>query len=150
MEDDTKNTLSHINRDPLIRKLNKVVMVSVKLLAILMVLVIWMAMADVIVHLYRQLTSSFTDIFGVENLINTLGNFLVVLIAIEIFLNIIFYLNEDSINVSLVLATALTAIARKVIVVDYKSIEPLQIFGVAAVILATGISYWLVSKKQRL
>ncbi len=46
---------------------------------------------------------------------------MVTLIAIEIFLNIVLYLRDDVLHVKLVLATALMAIARKVIVLDYKT-----------------------------
>ena len=59
-----------------------------------MVFVIFLAMVDAIVHLYRQMTASINSAFSVEKLITTLGAFLAVLIAIEIFLNIIFYLKK--------------------------------------------------------
>ena len=83
-----------------------------------------------------------------ETLIATLGNFLVVLIAIEIYLNIIFYLKQDAIHVPLVIATALTAVARKVIIFDYNSVSALHILGAACVIFALGLTYWLITKKE--
>jgi len=55
-------------------------------------------------------------ILRISNLSDMFGSFLSVLIAIEIFLNITLYLREDVIHVKLVVATALMAIARKVIV----------------------------------
>jgi uncharacterized membrane protein (DUF373 family) len=75
------------------------------------------------------------------------GALLVVLIAIEIFLNITLYLREDIIHVRLVVATALMAIARKVIVFDFKEISPPYVLATGAVVLALGITYWLVSVK---
>ena len=45
------------------------------------------------------------------------------------------------------LATALMAIARKVIVLDYKELEPEYIWATAAIILALSVGYWLVTKK---
>ncbi len=47
----------------------------------------------------------------------------------------------------LVLATALMAIARKVIVLDYQTLEPEYIWATAAVVFALSIGYWLVTKK---
>ena len=47
-----------------------------------------------------------------------------VLIAIEIFINIMVYLREDVIHVKIVLATTLMAIARKVIILDPDKTEP--------------------------
>lgn len=148
MEKNQTESLVEETSDPLISRLNKSLVLCVKMLALLMVVVIWLAFIDVIIHLYQQI--SFTDLgfFDIETLLTTLGDFLAVLIAIEIFLNIVFYLKKDAIHVPLVLATALTAVARKVIVLDAKVVDPHHIYAVASVIFALGISYWLVSKKD--
>jgi uncharacterized membrane protein (DUF373 family) len=50
--------------------------------------------------------------------------------------------------VRLVVATALIAIARKVIILDFEKIEPLYIFATAAVVLALGIVYWLMGSQS--
>jgi uncharacterized membrane protein (DUF373 family) len=50
-------------------------------------------------------------------------------------------------HVKLVLATALMAIARKVIVLDYKTLEPEYIWATAAVVFSLSIGYWLVARK---
>ena len=52
-------------------------------------------------------------------------------------------------HVKLVMATALMAIARKVIVLDYETLEPQYIWATAAIILALGVGYWLVASKTR-
>ena len=147
MDNTPKDSLVQETHDPLIRFLSQSVVVCVKILAILMVLVIWMSLIDVFVHLYQHLTVALTSFFNTDVLLSTLGDFLAVLIAIEIFLNIIFYLKKDAIHVPLVLATALTAVARKVIVQDYKVIDANHIYALAAVIFAVGLVYWLVTKK---
>jgi uncharacterized membrane protein (DUF373 family) len=134
--------------DPIILFLNKLVVVGVKALAVLIVAVIWLAIVDVVWHLYLQLEHPISGLFYFDNLIATLGDFLMVLIAVEIYLNIIFYLKKDAIHVPLVLSTALTAAARKVIVLDYKDINPLNVLALAAILLALGLTYWLVTKKN--
>ena len=113
-----------------------------------MVFVVWLALADVIFHMYQEFQVSPVGLFNVEKLISTMGNFLVVLIAIEIFMNIIFYLKKDAIHVPLVIATALTAVSRKVIIFDYKVIDSIHFFGVASLIFALGFVYWLITKKE--
>lgn len=148
MDNSKEESLIRDTRDPLISFLNKIVVVCVKVLASLMALVIIWGVVDVVVHLYRQFTTSVASSFSSENLIVTLGSFLAVLIAIEIFLNIVFYLKRDAIHVPLVLATALTAVARKVIIFDYTVITPHYIFATAALILAVGVTYWLVTQKN--
>ena len=57
------------------------------------------------------------------------------------------YLSSNVIPVRLVIATALVAIARKVIVFDFDEITVDFVYGTAAVILALGITYWLVTKR---
>jgi len=87
-------------------------------------------------------------VLKVEDILSLFGAILVVLIAIEIFFNITLYLREDVIHVRLVVATALMAIARKVIVFDYKDLSPQYIYASGAVVLALGITYWLLQKKD--
>ena len=48
--------------------------------------------------------------------------------------------------IKLVLATALMAIARKVIVLDLDKIDSTYVFAIAAVVLSLGVTYWLVGK----
>ena len=72
--------------------------------------------------------------------------FLAVLIAIEIFINITVYLREDVIHVKIVMATALMAIARKVIILDFSEISSDYVYAISAVVLAMSIGYWLVHK----
>lgn len=72
---------------------------------------------------------------------------MVVLIAIEIFINIRLYLGSNIIPVELVVATALMAVARKVIVLDLKLVSAEQIAGLAMVTIALGVTYWLIKHK---
>ena len=83
-----KESLTQDSKDPLIRYLNRAVVLSVKVLAVLMVMVVWISLADVVLHMVREIQAPPVGLFNIETLISTLGNFLVVLIAIEIFLNI--------------------------------------------------------------
>jgi len=131
--------------DPLIQKLHRIIYFSVRVLAVLMTFVILWGVLDVCLVLYRRLTSPPFMLLSVRDLLATFGAFLAVLIAIEIFINITIYLREEVIHVKIVLATALMAIARKVIVFDFKELSPMYIFASAAVILALGVCCWLVT-----
>jgi len=84
----------------------------------------------------------------INDILFLFGAFMVVLIAIEIFLNITLYLRDDIIHVRLVVATALMAIARKVIVFDFKEISFHYVIATAAVVLSLGITYWLIRKER--
>lgn len=83
----------------------------------------------------------------INDILQTFGAFGAVLIGIEIFINISMYLSSNIIPVRLVIATALMAIARKVIIFDFEKIIPAYTYGTATVILALGITYWLITKQ---
>ncbi len=133
--------------EPLIAVLNKFVRMAVRALAILMALVIIWGVLDVVWIIYQRLASPPYLLLSIGDILATFGGFLAVLIAIEIFLNIVLYLRESVIHVRLVLATALMAIARKVIVFDYEALTPAYVWSTAAVILSLSIGYWLVARK---
>ncbi|MEY6431821.1 phosphate-starvation-inducible PsiE family protein [Thioalkalicoccus limnaeus] len=133
--------------DPMINILHRIIRGAVRVLAVLMVVTILWGVVDVVYVLYTKvLGPSFMD-WQARDIIVTFGAFLAVLIAIEIFMNITLYLRDDVIHVRLVIATALMAIARKVIIFDFEKIEPMYILATAAVVLALGIVYWLMDNR---
>ena len=80
-------------------------------------------------------------LLSISDILATFGDFLAVLIAIEIFTNITLYIRNDVLPVELVVATALMAICRKVIFFDFRALTPMYILVTAAVVLALGITY---------
>lgn len=141
--------LSEEHPDPLIRNLHGIIRICVKFLAILMVFVILLGVADVVYVMYSRLVQPPFLLLNVGDIFKIFGAFMVVLIAIEIFINIRLYLGSNTLPIKLVLATALMAIARKVIVLDLDNTTPLYIFAIAAVVLSLGVSYWLVGKTSQ-
>ena len=135
------------HEDPTISFLHRIIRLAVKVLAVLMVLVIVWGIGDVIYVLYQRLTQPPFLLLQINDILATFGAFLAVLIAIEIFINISMYLSTNVIPVRLVIATALMAIARKVIIFDYENITPPFVYGTAAVVLALGLTYWLITKR---
>jgi uncharacterized membrane protein (DUF373 family) len=132
--------------DPLIRRLHWLIRACVKMLAILMVLVIFLGVIDVCYILYEQLTEPPLFTLSVSDIFEVFGAFMVVLIAIEIFINIRLYLGSNTLPIRLVVATALMAIARKVIVLDLTLTSADEVFAIGVVTIALGITYWLVDK----
>lgn len=132
------------NEEPLIKALQRVIRGAVRLLAILMVFVIVMGVVDVAWTLYEKLVAAPKFILTISDMLATFGAFMAVLIAIEIFVNITIYLRDDVIHVKIVIATALMAIARKVIILDFATVSASYVFGIAAVTLAMAIAYFLI------
>jgi len=132
--------------DALIRFLRQIIRFAVRILSVLMAFVIVWGVIDVGWVIYERLSDDKGPMMLLEitDILATFGAFMAVLIAIEIFVNITIYLRDDVIHVKIVMATALMAIARKVIIMDVDDIEPMEIFAIAAVVLALSIGYWLV------
>jgi uncharacterized membrane protein (DUF373 family) len=84
-----------------------------------------------------------------DGLIRILGDLLTVLIALEVLQNITSYLRRHVVQIELVLVTALTAVARKVIVLPKAAEDKPQLLvglGVSAIALAG--AYWLVKRSS--
>jgi uncharacterized membrane protein (DUF373 family) len=132
----------------LIRVLATSIRYAVRILAVLMVLVIWWGVADVVYVLYSRISAHPYYLLNISDILATFGAFMAVLIAIEIFINISSYLRENVIHIKIVLATAFMAIARKVIVLDYKEVTSDYVFATAALVLALAVAYWLAVVKN--
>lgn len=131
-------------KDPLLRRAQQLILISVRMLVVLMTLVIMWGVADVGWVLYERLRQPPVMLLTISDILATFGAFIAVMIAIEIFENLTIYLRQNVIAVELVMATALMAIARKVIVLDFKELSPDYIWATAGVVLALSIGYWLI------
>ncbi|MCR8915004.1 hypothetical protein FDP08_17665 [Marinobacter panjinensis] len=130
--------------DPFFRGLHRVIRFAIRVLAVLMVAVILWGVGDVIYIIYDRLITPPFLLLNINDIFYTFGAFMAVLIAVEIFINIRLYLGTNVFPVQLVVATALMAIARKVIVLDFETLAPMYLLGIAATTLALGVTYWLL------
>ena len=121
---------------------------GLKFLALLMVIVILFGIIDVVYVIFEKITQPPFMLLTINDMLETFGAFLAVLIAIEIFVNITLYIRSDVIPVKLVVATALMAISRKIIVFDYKGLSSEYVSASALVVIALGITYWLIQNKE--
>lgn len=145
-ETEKESTLSN---DPVLDKMKLLIRFSVRVLSVIMTLVILWGVIDVGYVIYERLIETPIGLLTISDILATFGAFIAVMIAIEIFENITVYLRDDVIHVEIVMATALMAIARKVIVLDYSEMSAEYVFATAAVALAMSIGYWLVVRNKR-
>lgn len=153
-EEDSNETIIHDqlpehHNDRTINFLHHVIRWSVKFLSCLMVLVIIWGTIDVLFVMYETLLEDPKFLIGVSEMFTLFSSFMVVLIAIEIFINIRLYLGTSVLPVQLVIATALMAIARKVIVLDVEAVDAAYLAAMGLVILALGVTYWLLARKAK-
>ncbi|MEB3124766.1 MAG: phosphate-starvation-inducible PsiE family protein [Synechococcales bacterium] len=116
-----------------------------KVLSMAMVGVILIAVYDVGRVLLIKVSTSDRDPLG-RALIDVFGLFLNVLIALEILENITAYLKKHVIQAELVVITALIAVARKMIILDFDKTKGLELIGLAIAVIALSISYWIVRR----
>jgi uncharacterized membrane protein (DUF373 family) len=85
-----------------------------------------------------------------DKLIKVLGDLLNLLIAVEVLQNITSYVRRHVVQIELVLITAMTAVARKVIVLPPGSEnKPQLLAGLGVAVLALAGAYWLVRNVNR-
>ena len=130
-----KHTPAPIADDPVVGFLNRVIRLVARVLAVIMALVIILGVADVLYVLWQRLMAPPFMLLEISDILATFGAFMAVLIAIEIYHNIILYVHsyhDYRLAAEIVLVTALMAVARKVIILDFKEVSPEHVYGTAA------------------
>ena len=115
-----------------------------KVLGLVLLLVMVVAAGQLIGQVVWSLTNPQTPWIG-EKLTQVLGDLLNILIALEVLQNITSYLRRHVVQIELVLIRAMTAVARKVIVLPPGSeSKPQLLAGLGVAVLALAAAYWLV------
>ncbi|MDX2255573.1 MAG: phosphate-starvation-inducible PsiE family protein [Pseudanabaenaceae cyanobacterium bins.39] len=117
-----------------------------KILAIALIFVILGALIDLVRVLVIDLFFTEPQFAFTAPLLKIFGMFLNVLIALELMENVTAYLRQHAIQLELVVVTALTAVARKIVIFDSKSEG--DITGLALAVLSLSISYWIIRKRD--
>lgn len=115
-----------------------------KILALLLAVVIGFATIELLVQSGVKVAQWQTDWFD-GGLIKLLDRLLLIFIALEVLQNVMAYLRDQVVQIELVLLTALTAVARKVIVLPPGSEDkaPLMM-GFGLLVVGLAVAYWLV------
>ncbi|NEQ45792.1 MAG: phosphate-starvation-inducible PsiE family protein [Leptolyngbya sp. SIOISBB] len=132
-----------------LQRLGQVEGIVSKVLSIAMVVVILVTVIDLGLVLYRSLFVSDSVGFFKTTLTEIFGLFLSVLIALEILENISAYIRKHVVQVELVIATALTAVGRKLIILDLEKVPGVSLIGLAIALFALSISYLIVRSVHR-
>jgi len=84
----------------------------------------------------------------VQGLLEVFGYFLLVLIGVELLETVKMYLKKDVFHVRVVIEVALIAMARKAITEEPHDVQPLTLFGIAALILALAVASYFQRKAE--
>lgn len=120
-----------------------------KLLAVLLAVVVGFAALELVVETAISLVQRETNWFD-GSLIKLLDRLLLIFIALEVLQNVTAYLRDQVVQIELVLLTALTAVARKVIVLPPGTEnKPALMAGFGVIVVGLAAAYWLVRWARR-
>lgn len=120
-------------------------------LLILIAIVAVISLVELCVVLYRDLVSTDGFLLGLDELFEVFGMFLIVLIAVELMASIYMYMIDKSVHVEMMLLIAITALARKVVVLDLegKGDPAMYMIGLASLIATLIGGYYLVKRLEQ-
>lgn len=113
----------------------------------MMMVVVFLATVEMAVILVEQMLSPPRFILlGINELLTVFGFFLMVLIGLELIEVMKAYVVEEIVHVEVIFLVAIIAITRKVIILDVKSLPAFTLIGIAAIILALSVGYYVLKK----
>jgi uncharacterized membrane protein (DUF373 family) len=119
-----------------------------KLLALVLAVVIGFAVFELVVESSIKIARFQTDWFD-GGLIKLLDRLLMIFIALEVLQNVTAYLRDQVVQIELVLLTAMTAVARKVIVLPPGTeSKPQLMAGFGVIVVGLAAAYWLVKRAR--
>ena len=122
----------------------------VHVLLILMMIALVLATIELGIILYQEIMKPPVYILNLENMLEVFGFFLMVLIGLELLVTIKAYLHTDQFHLEIVFIVAMIAIARKIIILDYKTITDTMLLGMSAAIIALSAGYYFVKRARDL
>jgi len=118
-------------------------------LAVMLIVVVVLSTADLGVLIAQDIWKPPILLIPVQSLLEIFSSFLLVLIGVELLETLKAYVKKDVIHVRLVLEAALIAMARKVIILEPNNVSGLTLFGIAALILALGVVFYVDKQAHR-
>jgi uncharacterized membrane protein (DUF373 family) len=130
----------------LIKKFEKFLIFS---LVVMMAIVLLLATIELGWIIVKDIVTPPLFLLEIDELIEIFGLFMLVLIGIELLETIIkTYLDRSTEHVTIVIAVALIAISRKVIVLGKQEFTGDILLGIAAVIIALAGGYYLIRRRS--
>ena len=123
--------------------------VITRVLLVLMAGVVLLATVELGWILGKDVLTPPLFLLDIEELLELFGQFLLVLIGIELMHSMKVYIESREVHLEAVLAVALIAVARKIVVLEPKGLPEGTLLGIAAMVLALTVGYYLVGRGRR-
>jgi len=119
-----------------------------RVLLVLMAGVVLLATVELAWIIGKDVLTPPLFLLEIDELLELFGQFLLVLIGIELLHSMKVYSTRREIHVEAVLVVALTAVARKIVVMDPKELPEGTLLGIAAITLGLTLGYYLVRRSR--
>lgn len=123
--------------------------IVIHVLLVMMAVVVLLATIEFGWILVKDVLTPPILLLEIDELLELFGQFLLVLIGIELLHSLKTYLVHRAIHLEAVLMVALIAVARKIIVLDPKALPEGALLGIAVMVLALAFGYHLVQRSRR-
>jgi len=121
----------------------------IQALMVMMAIVLGLATLDLGWLIIKDIIHAPYFILDVNQLLDIFGLFMLVVIGIELLETIMkTYITPGQPHYEVVLSVAIIAIARKVIILDLKEVDSLSLIGIASIIIALTVGYFLMKRSH--
>ena len=115
-------------------------------LLVMMMIALLASTIELGVILVQQLREPPFLLLNVKEMLSVFAFFLMVLIGLELVETIRVYLEKDVFHVEVVVLVAIIAVARKIIIIDYKEVSYGMVLSIAALMIALSAGYFLLKR----
>ena len=125
---------------------------SERVIAIALLILMGIVVISATVEVGYEITTSLLEppgfFLGVAELLDVFGLFLMVLIGLELMSVIHMYLDDQAINAEMMFLVALTAVTRKIVILDTSKTDPMVVFGIGFLVIALSSGYYLFRRHK--
>ncbi|WP_292469810.1 phosphate-starvation-inducible PsiE family protein [Methanolobus sp.] len=133
----------------IIKYINLFQTIIIKAVIVMMALVILSATLEIGWIVIRDMLNPPVFLIGVDQILDVFGLFFLVIIGIELLETVKMIIVESSMNVDVIILVGVTAIVRKVMIIDIKNTDPFFLMGLGVLIIALAAAYYLVSSSEK-
>ena len=123
-----------------------------RIIAIALLVLMGVVVASATIEVAYEIVTGLMDppgfFLGVSELFDVFGLFLMVLIGLELMTSIHMYLDDQKIHAEMMFLVALTAVTRKIVIMDSGAMEPMLVFSIGFLVITLASGYYLISKNR--
>jgi uncharacterized membrane protein (DUF373 family) len=123
-----------------------------RIIAIALLILMGIVVASATVEVAYEIVTGLMDppgfFLGVSELFEVFGLFLMVLIGLELMTSIHMYLDDQKIHAEMMFLVALTAVTRKIVIMDSSAMDPMLVFSIGFLVITLASGFYLIRKNR--